>query len=114
MTSASQRATSVEVAPNGAGAAAILAAAIGCLAVSVIAVIADQIPEVARALIFYRPTGPLSGVTTIAICVWLVTWAILHRLWRRRGVNLSRINAIAVVLLVVALLLTFPPIGDVL
>ena len=106
--------SSIEVVPNGAGAAAILAAAIGCLAVSVVAVIADKVPAAARALAFYRPTGPLSGVTTTAICIWLANWAILHGWWRRRNVGLARINAIAVVLLVVAMLLTFPPIGDLL
>ena len=114
MTSASQAASSAGAVPNGAGGAAVLAAAIGCFAVSIVAVICDKVPTVARALNFYRPTGPLSGVTTTAICIWLATWAILHGWWRRRNVGLERVNAVAVVLLVVAMLLTFPPIGDLL
>jgi hypothetical protein len=104
--------TSAEFARNGAGAAAILSAAIGCFALGVIAVVADKVQPVARLLNFYKPTGPLSGVTTVAILLWLATWVALHAAWRRRDVALRRINAIAIALLIAGLLLTFPPIED--
>ena len=65
-------------------------------------------------MIFYKPTGPLSGVTTSAILVWLISWAILDLLWRKRSVSLGRISTAALVLLVLSLLLTFPPIADLL
>ena len=58
--------------PNGSGAAAILAAGLGCFAIGVIAVLADKTPAVKRALVFYKPTGALSGVTTTAILIWLL------------------------------------------
>lgn len=103
---------SAELIANGPGAAAILSAAIGCFALGVIAVIADKVQPLARLLNFYTPTGPLSGVTTAAITIWLVTWVALHLVWRRRDVALRRINAIAILLLIAGLLLTFPPIGD--
>jgi hypothetical protein len=44
--------------------------------------------------------------------MWLVAWAILHALWRQRSVNLTRVNAAALALLILGLLLTFPPIAD--
>lgn len=103
---------SEELVRNGAGAAAILSAAIGCFVLGVIAVIADKVQAIARHLIFYRPTGPLSGVTTLAISIWLVTWVGLHAAWRGRDVALGRINTMAILLLIAGLLLTFPPVGD--
>jgi len=98
--------------PNGPGAAAILSAAIGCLAVAVLAILADQSPHLKSLLIFYKPTGPLSGVTTVAILVWLANWAVLESRWRKRSVALGRISAVALALLGLSLALTFPPIAD--
>jgi hypothetical protein len=98
--------------PNGAGAAAILAAGIGAFLVAVIAILADQSAAIKSAMIFSKPTGPLSGVTTCAIVLWLASWAVLHARWRNRSVALARINAAAFALLILGLLLTFPPIAD--
>lgn len=98
--------------PNGSGAAAILAAGIGAFLVAVFAILADQCAAIKSAMIFWKPTGPLSGVTTCAIALWLASWAILHLRWRNRSVALERVNAAAFGLLILGLLLTFPPIAD--
>jgi hypothetical protein len=98
--------------PNGAGAAAILAAGIGAFLVAVFAILADQSAAIKTTMIFWKPTGPLSGVTTCAILIWIVAWAILHARWRNRSVALARVNATAFILLILGLLLTFPPIAD--
>ena len=100
--------------PNGSGAAAILAAGIGSMMVAIFAIAADKSAAIKSMMIFYKPTGPLSGVTTSAILVWLISWAILALLWRKRAVSLGRISTAALVLLVLSLLLTFPPIADLL
>jgi hypothetical protein len=63
-------------------------------------------------LVFYKPTGPLSGVTTVAILIWLFTWGILEWRWRNRTIAVGRTNALALTLLGLSLLLTFPPVGD--
>jgi hypothetical protein len=63
-------------------------------------------------MVFYRPTGPLSGVTACAVLVWLAVWAILDRSWRRRTVRARPLVTAAIVLLLLGLLLTFPPFGD--
>ncbi|MDR3754780.1 MAG: hypothetical protein P4K93_16290 [Terracidiphilus sp.] len=112
--SAPNASTSVSSAtrPNGAGAAAILAAGVGAFLIAVIAILADQSAAIKRLMIFWKPTGPLSGVTTCAIVLWLAVWAILHARWRHHTVALSRVNAVAFVLLILGLLLTFPPIAD--
>ena len=59
---------------NGSGAAAILSAGIGAFALAVLAIAGDKSAHIAGSLIFYKPTGPLSGVTTTAIVIWLFTW----------------------------------------
>jgi len=63
---------------------------------------------------FYNPTGPLSGVTTLAIVVWVAAWFILAKKWDGRDVAMTRVNGVAFVLLAVGFALTFPPFLDVL
>lgn len=101
-----------EAIPNGSGAAALLAAGIGSFALAVLAIAADQIAPVKNAMIFSKPTGPLSGVTTTAAFIWLVAWAVLEGRWRKKTVGTGRIAAASLVLLVLALLLTFPSLAD--
>ncbi|MGP8173262.1 MAG: hypothetical protein ACLP7O_01790 [Terracidiphilus sp.] len=98
--------------PNGSGAAAVLSAGVGSFALAVLALAGDKSALIKTSLVFYKPTGPLSGVTTIAILIWLFTWGILEWRWRKRTVAASRIGAIAFVLLGLSLLLTFPPVVD--
>jgi|HubBroStandDraft_1064217.scaffolds.fasta_scaffold152229_2 hypothetical protein len=100
--------------PNGAGAAALLTAGIGSSLLGALAVFADKWPALKSALIFWKPTGPLSGVTTTAIALWLLAWAILHWRWRGKNVALRGVSALAFLLLALGFLLTFPPVGDLL
>ena len=97
---------------NGSGAAAILAAGVGTFALAILACAGDKSAAVKNSLIFYKPTGPLSGVTTSAILIWLVSWVILEWRWRNKTVGVERIAAIALALLGLSLLLTFPPVVD--
>jgi hypothetical protein len=98
--------------PNGSGAAAILAASIGSFALAVLACAGDKSAAVKNSLIFYKPTGPLSGVTTAAILIWILTWGILEWRWRNRTVAVGRISVVALALLALSMLLTFPPVVD--
>lgn len=98
--------------PNGSGAAALLAAGIGAFLLAVLAIVADQVAAFKNWMIFYKPTGPLSGVTTSAIVVWLVAWLILDARWKKRNVAIGRVAATALVLLLLSMLLTFPPVAD--
>jgi hypothetical protein len=100
--------------PNGSGAAAILAAAMGSLALGLLSLAEDALPPVQRALIVWPPTGSLSGVTLAAIVVWLATWYWLGSRWNAVDVNMVRINLAAFAMLGAALLLTFPPFMDLL
>ena len=99
---------------NGSGAAAILSAGIGAFCIGAFAAAADKSPHIKALLNIYKPTGPLSGVTTAAIAIWLASWFVLALLWRSRDVRLALVTAIAFVLLGLSFLLTFPPIADLL
>jgi hypothetical protein len=99
---------------NGAAGAAVLAAGLGCFALGVLAVAGDGSKALARLLTFYRPTGPLSGVSTMAILAWLAAWIAGNRLWRGKTVAIGKMSGAAFVLLALGLLLTFPPLEDLL
>jgi asparagine N-glycosylation enzyme membrane subunit Stt3 len=98
--------------PNGSGAAAILSAGIGSFAVALTSIAADKSAVLKNLFSIYKPAGPLSGETTLAILVWLLAWGFFELRWRRQALTLSRVNAIAFGLLGLSLLCTFPPIAD--
>jgi hypothetical protein len=100
--------------PNGPGAAAILAAGVGCGALGGLAFAGDASPAVGKLLNFYNPVGTLSGVTTVTIVIWLGAWLVLGRLWGKKNIGLGLVNLVAFALLAVGLLLTFPPVMDLL
>lgn len=100
--------------PNGPGGAAILAAGVGCGALGILALAADASDAAGKALNIYTPTGALSGVTTVAIVIWLGTWFALSRLWQGKSIAMAKVNATAFALLILGFLLTFPPFMDLL
>ncbi len=61
---------------------------------------------------FYPPTGPLSGVTTTSILIWLCAWGGLEWRWRKKTVAVGRISAVALASLGLGMALTFPPVAD--
>ena len=76
------------------------------------AVSADKSKAFNKLMLFYPPSGALTGETTIAIVVWLVAWVVLARLWRDSNRALGPVNLASFVLLAGGLLLTFPPFLD--
>jgi multisubunit Na+/H+ antiporter MnhG subunit len=98
--------------PNGAAAAAMLAAAFGAFALGVIVLLGELGVFTAPSL--YAPAGGVSGRTTIAVVIWLLAWAGLHRRWRDQDVNMRMIAVAAVVLILVGVAGTFPPVWDLL
>ena len=98
---------------NGSGAAAILSAGVGSFALALLSLVGDKSAAVRVSLIFYKPTGPLSGVTTAAIVIWLLSWGVLEMRWSKKSVALTPICVASFVLLGLSFLLTFPPIVDI-
>ena len=95
---------------NGPAAAAVLASGIGSLALGVLTTLAQAMAPVKKALHFYDPAGSLSGETTVAVIVWLVAWAVLHVLWKSDQVDFGRVFIVTLILIVLGLFGTFPPI----
>ena len=104
--------TEVELIPNGPGAAAILAAGIGTGVIGILALAGDASSTIKKLLTFYNPTGALSGVTTVAIIIWLVSWYALNLRWRSKAVDMAKVNMAAFIGLAIGFLLTFPPFMD--
>jgi len=99
---------------NGAGAAALLAAGAGCLALGVFALAGDALPWANKLFSIWKPSGALSGVSLAATIVWLGAWFVAARRWSGREVRLAPIVCLAFALLVGGLFLTFPPFMDLL
>jgi hypothetical protein len=103
-----------EAITNGPGGSAILAAGIGAFFLGLFSILGDAFQFFHNFFIFYNPTGPLSGVTTSAIIIWLGAWYVLSKRWEHKTLNMATINRGAFVLLALGLLLTFPPFMDLL
>jgi len=96
--------------PTGGAWAAVLAAAIGCACFGLVTDLSEMSKPVSKLLTFHTPTGDLSGKSTIGIVAWLLAWAILHALWSRRSIKRAAgITVLSVILLLLGLVLVFPP-----
>lgn len=97
---------------TGAGAAAVVAAGIGTFTIGLMTSLAEASAGLRTALIWYAPSGPLSGKTGVGVLAWLVAWIVLHSAWKNRSVNFGRSFTWAVVLVALGFLLTFPPVFE--
>ena len=95
--------------PTGPAAAAFLAAGIGCLSLGALTILCESSSAVKEALNWYPPAGALTGKAMVAVALWLVTWIGMHVAWKRRSINLKRAVFIALVLVAIGFLATFPP-----
>ncbi|HXF71044.1 MAG TPA: hypothetical protein VNO79_00345 [Actinomycetota bacterium] len=93
---------------------AFVAAGVGSLVLGLFTALVTALAEASQTvkgwLEFWAPVGPLSGKTTLAVAAWALAWAGLHRRLRGREVSVSRAFTLAAVLVGVGVLLTFPPI----
>jgi hypothetical protein len=95
--------------PNGPAAAAVLAAGIGCFALGLLTVLSTAFTPLANVLQFYQPTGPLTGVSTLAVVIWLIAWLVYHRLWRQKQMRFTTVLVVTLVLIILGVIGTFPP-----
>lgn len=96
-------------ATNGAALAAFLAAGIGAFAMGLVVILNEAGVFAAPAL--YAPAGGVSGRTTIAAAAWLAAWGTLHHRWKGRDIQATRrISAVTLVLILLGLMLAFPPV----
>lgn len=95
--------------PEAPVAAAIIAAGMGAFAIGLFTTLAEISASFKDFLNFYDPVGPLSGKTTYAVVVWLVSWTVLHLALRRSTIKLTTGLVIGAIFLTLGVLGTFPP-----
>jgi hypothetical protein len=93
---------------NGAAMAAVLGAGIGSAAVGAFVLLNEARLLAIPAL--YGPAGGVTGRTTLATIVWLLAWGVLHARWRSRDVASGPVLTWTVVLVVLGIVATFPPV----
>lgn len=94
--------------PEGPVAAAVLAGGIGCLALGLFTTLAEVSSSIKDWLSWKDDVGPLSGKTGTAVIVWLIAWIALHVFYRDKPFETRRALAIALVLIGLGALGTFP------
>jgi hypothetical protein len=100
--------------PNGPVAAALLAGGIGSAVLGLATLSVEASATIKTALNWYNPVGPLMGKSSLGIIAFLLSWVILNYIWKGKETNFSRIATIAIVLVAVGLIFTFPPVWPIL
>ncbi|MBI3971951.1 MAG: hypothetical protein HY332_11730 [Chloroflexi bacterium] len=98
--------------PNGAAAAALLAAGIGCAVFGLIIPLSEAVPALKTALNWWNPAGPLVGKTAVPVIVWLISWGALHSMWQARDVAFGPMWRITLVLVAIGFIGSFPPVFE--
>jgi hypothetical protein len=106
MATTSRSMTSRQV--NGSAMAAFLGGGIGAFAMGAVVMLNEA--GIFAAPTLYAPAGGVSGRTTLATIVWLISWVVLHNRWKAREIAPSRVGAVTLILIVLGVLGTFPPV----
>lgn len=90
--------------------AVMIASGVGATVLGLAIILAELSQGIRSAFILNSGVGPLSGKTSLATLAFVVSWAVLHYVFKTRPISINRAFVITVVLLVVGLLLSFPPV----
>jgi hypothetical protein len=101
--------TEISVADRAVG-ASMIASGIGSLVLGIAIVLAEVSPDIKSFLTWNKGVGPLIGKTGVSVIAFVLSWVVLHYVFQRKATNLTTSFIITVVLLVLGLLLTFPPV----
>lgn len=94
--------------PEGPFFAAMIAGGIGCFTMGLFTTLAEASASIKEFLNWNNGVGPLAGKTGMAVIFWLVSWAILHVVYRNRSANVQRALIITLVLVGLGFVMTFP------
>ncbi|MBI3241523.1 MAG: hypothetical protein HYZ49_04435 [Chloroflexi bacterium] len=98
--------------PNGPVAASLVAGGLGSATIGLMTVLAEASEPFKNSLNWWNPAGPLTGKSLVGVIVFFVSWLVLHLIFRGKEVNFARASTIALILLGLGLLMTFPPFFD--
>jgi hypothetical protein len=93
----------------GVASAAFVSSGIGCLVIGLMVTGAEMSAGLKNALNWWNPAGPLTGKTLVGVFVWLISWAVLHAMWKDKDMNLGKAFTATLILVAAGFLLTFPP-----
>jgi len=102
--------------PNGPVAAAFVAAGIAALVLGIFVTLNEFSPDINNFLKFDanfglgKGVGPLSGKAGMAIIAYVISWVVLHFMWRGREMNFRTVLLASLILVGLGFALTFPPI----
>ncbi|MEO5965142.1 MAG: hypothetical protein ABIR11_06730 [Candidatus Limnocylindrales bacterium] len=111
--------TKPETKPNGPVAAALIAAGVASLVMGVLVVLNDVSPDISNFLKWDanfglgKGVGALSGKAGMSIIAFIASWVILHLVLRGKDVRFARAMTVALVLVGLGFLLTFPPVFEI-
>jgi NAD(P)-dependent dehydrogenase (short-subunit alcohol dehydrogenase family) len=94
--------------PFGPAAAVIVAAGIGAFVLGLMTTLNEASTDVHDFLTFDDGVGPLSGKTIFGAGAFFVAWAVLHAVWRAKNPPLRTVLVLAVILLALGVVGTFP------
>jgi hypothetical protein len=94
----------------GVASAAFVSSGIGCLVIGLMVTGAEMSEGLKNALNWWNPAGPLTGKTGVGVIAWLVSWVILHTLWKDKEMEFGKVFTVTLVLIALGFLFTFPPI----
>jgi len=109
---------STETKPNGPVAASFMAAGIGSLVLGIVVCLNELGGDISKFLAFDKNfglgsgVGPLSGKVSIMVLAFVISWVVLHLVWRGKEVNFGRVFSVALILVAAGFILTFPPVFD--
>ncbi|MCL1594104.1 MAG: hypothetical protein M3132_07135 [Actinomycetia bacterium] len=98
--------------PDGPAAAAMLSAGIGIFMLGFFttgAVISASLKSFLAWWEWGQGVGPLAGKSTVAVIIWLVSWAVLYFVWKDKDVDLKKMFYIGLGLGLLGALGMFPP-----
>jgi hypothetical protein len=94
--------------PEGPISAAILAAGIYAFALGLLTTLAEASTSFKDKLALDDGVGPLSGKTIYAVAVWVVSWIVLHFVYRDKQVESRKALSLALFLILLGVIGTFP------
>lgn len=90
--------------------AAFVASGVGSMVLGLATVLAEISEPIRSSLFWIRQGGPLSGETCLAVIAFVFSWGILTIAFKKHPIRLRTSFVIALALVSIGLLLTFPPI----
>lgn len=90
--------------------AAMIGSGIGSLVLGIAIVLSEANADFKTFVTWNAGVGPLSGKTGLAVIAFILSWVILHYVFKNNPISLSRAFVVTLVLTVIGILLTFPPV----